>query len=213
MGDNSIVGAVVAASANLCISDSIPGTGSNTWIIDIGASDHITYDAKFFDELSSNTRDPYITSANGLPYPITMSTQFHAQVKVFRSDNGGEYVNNTLASFFRAQGIIHQKTTLFAPQQNDTVLGKKTTCLTEASDRSPISEDETCGLCEEATDRHFELDRSPISGNEAGALDIEMTGHTEASDQSPVSENNDNDFCMDEFDAIPPCPSSAPIYS
>ena len=95
----------------------------------------------------------------------------------------------------------------------DTALGKETICRTEASDRSPISEDETCGLCEEATDRHFELDRSPISGNEAGALDIEMTGHTEASDQSPVSENNDNDFCMDEFDAIPPCPSSAPIYS
>ncbi|CAL9026881.1 unnamed protein product, partial [Prunus brigantina] len=31
----------------------------------------MTYDAKFFDELSSNTRDPYITSANGLPSPIT----------------------------------------------------------------------------------------------------------------------------------------------
>ena len=71
MGDNSIVGAVAAASTNLCVSDSIPGTGSNTWIIDTGASDHMTYDAKFFDELSSNTRDPYITSANGLPSPIT----------------------------------------------------------------------------------------------------------------------------------------------
>ncbi|BFG20494.1 hypothetical protein CerSpe_067680 [Prunus speciosa] len=70
MGDNSIVG-VAAASANLRVSASIPGTGSNTWIIDTGASDHMTYDAKFFDELSSNTRDPYITSANGLPSPIT----------------------------------------------------------------------------------------------------------------------------------------------
>ncbi|KAI5350069.1 hypothetical protein L3X38_002960 [Prunus dulcis] len=70
MGDNSIVGAVAAASSNLCVSNSIPGTGSNTWIIDIGASDHMTYDANFFDELSSNTRDPYITSANGLPSPI-----------------------------------------------------------------------------------------------------------------------------------------------
>ncbi|CAL8115743.1 unnamed protein product [Prunus armeniaca] len=47
------------------------GTGSNTWIIDTGASDHMTYDAKFFDELSSNTCDLYITSANGLPSPIT----------------------------------------------------------------------------------------------------------------------------------------------
>ncbi|CAL9026883.1 unnamed protein product, partial [Prunus brigantina] len=238
-----------------------------------------------------------------------VSTQFHAQVKVFRTDNGGEYVNNTLASFFRAQGIIHQTTTPFTPQQNgvserknrqllevarslmldmsvphhlwghavlsaaylinrtpsrvldfktphdvfgdhvspvsvsklppkvfgcvayvhvyshqrskldpcalrcvfigysstqkgykcyhpptqkslglendvfeDAALGKETTCRTEASDRSPIYEDETCGPCEETTDRPLELDQSPISGDEAGAL-----GVTEASDQSPVS--------------------------
>ncbi|KAI5340566.1 hypothetical protein L3X38_019840 [Prunus dulcis] len=71
MGDNSIVGVVAAASANLCVSDSIPGFSSNTWIIHTGASDHITYDTKFFDELSSNTCDPYITSTNGLPSPIT----------------------------------------------------------------------------------------------------------------------------------------------
>ncbi|KAI5337111.1 hypothetical protein L3X38_016380 [Prunus dulcis] len=209
MSDNSIVSDVAAASTKLCVSDSIPVTGSNTWIIDTGASNHMTYYAKFFDELSSNTRDPYITSANGLPSPITgsqdprddwarfkcktcilakshhtvfplsdsktakpfdlvhsdvwgparvtsngfrwfvtfiddctrltwvfllknkhdvasilpefctmVSTQFHAQVKIFRIDNGGEYVNNTLASFFRAQGIIHQTTTSFTPQQN-----------------------------------------------------------------------------------------------
>ncbi|CAL8130892.1 unnamed protein product [Prunus armeniaca] len=523
MGDNSIVGAVAIASTNLCVSDSIPGTGSNTWIIDNGASDHMTYDAKFFDELSSNTRDPYITSANVLPSPITgegtisliptlslfrallvpnihcnllsvgqlldtlnssatfypthcsfqdlkthetighvavsktnnkfgygivawdthhlatLSVCFHVYsaivmnqvlmhydvwgparitsngfrsfvtfiddctrltwVKVFRTDNGGEYVNNTLTSFFRAQGIIHQTTTRFTPQQNglserknrqllevalplmldmsvphhlwgyavlsaaylinrtpsrvldfktphdvfgdhvslvsvsklppkvplmldmsvphhlwgyavlsaaylinrtpsrvldfktphdvfgdhvslvsvsklppkvfgcvayvhvyfhqrskldpcalryvffgysstqkgykcyhpptqkcpimylpplqfrgseleslglendvfeDAALGKEMTCRTEASDRSPISEDETCGPYEETTDRPLELDQSPISGDEAGAL-----GVTEASDQLPVSENNDSDSYMDEFD-LPP---------
>ncbi|CAL8086738.1 unnamed protein product [Prunus armeniaca] len=47
-----------------------------------------------------------------------MSTQFHARAKVFQTDNGGEYVNNTLACFFRAQGIIHQTITPFTPQQN-----------------------------------------------------------------------------------------------
>ncbi|CAL8169616.1 unnamed protein product [Prunus armeniaca] len=71
MGDNSIVGVDAAAFANLFVSNSISSTGSNTWIIDISASVHMSYDAKFFDELSSNTRDPYITSANGLPSPIT----------------------------------------------------------------------------------------------------------------------------------------------
>ncbi|CAL2261449.1 unnamed protein product [Prunus armeniaca] len=85
----------------------------------------------------------------------------------------------------------------------DTAFGKETPCRTEASDMSPISEDETCGPCEETTDRHLELDQLPISGDEAGALGVETTGHTEASDQSLVYENNDNDSCMDEFDAIP----------
>ncbi|KAI5343751.1 hypothetical protein L3X38_011627 [Prunus dulcis] len=400
MSDNSIIGAVAAASANLCVSDSIPGTGSNTWIIDTGAFDYMTYDAKLFDELSSNTRDPYITSANGLPFPITgegtisltstislsrallvpnihcnllsvsrlldtlnasatfyhthcsfqdlkthemighefctiVSTQFHARVKVFRTDNGGAYVNNTLTSFFRAEGIIHQTTTPFTPQQNsvskckncqllevarslmldmsvphhlwghavlftayspscppkvfgcvayvhvyshqrskldpcalrcvfigysssqkvykcyhpptqkvhvtldvtfheevpyyvspsspiqgergsglgslglendvceDTALWMETICRTETSNRSPISNDDTCGPCEETTDRPLELDQSPISGDEAGAHSVETTGHTEAIDQSSVSENNDNDSCMDEFDTIP----------
>ncbi|BBN68277.1 hypothetical protein Prudu_361S000200, partial [Prunus dulcis] len=33
----------------------------------------------------------------------------------YSTDNGGEYVNNTLASFFRAQGIIHKMTTSFTP--------------------------------------------------------------------------------------------------
>ncbi|KAI5350823.1 hypothetical protein L3X38_003714 [Prunus dulcis] len=65
----------------------------------------------------------------------------------------------------------------------DTALGKETTCRTEASDRSPISEDETCGPCEETTDRPLELnhteasDQSPVSGDEAGALGVETTVH------------------------------------
>ncbi|CAL9017473.1 unnamed protein product, partial [Prunus brigantina] len=91
----------------------------------------------------------------------------------------------------------------------DAVLGKETTCRTEASDRLPISEDETCGPCEETTDCPLELGQLPISGDEVGALSVETIGHTEASDQSPVSENNDSDSCMDEFDAIPP--SALPV--
>ncbi|CAL2259674.1 unnamed protein product [Prunus armeniaca] len=268
----------LAPYANMCAFDTMPGMGSNTWIIDTGASDHMTYDDNMFDKLSRNSCDPYITSANGLPSLVTgegtihlipslplshvllnlkthakighgkrigglyylqlpvaivrgcvankvqggsvkdkqqlwlwhrrlghpscdessfkcetcvmakshrtifplsnnkvalpfelvhsnvwalprvtshgfhwfvtfiddctrltwvylmkhkhdvasilpefcamMSTQFHASVKVFRTDNGGEYVNHTLTQFFLDQGIIHQTTTPFTPQQN-----------------------------------------------------------------------------------------------
>ncbi|KAI5324157.1 hypothetical protein L3X38_033230 [Prunus dulcis] len=60
-----------APSANLWFFYTMPGMGSNTWIIDTGASDHMTYDNNMFNELSRNPRDPYITSANGLPSPVT----------------------------------------------------------------------------------------------------------------------------------------------
>ena len=55
----------------------MPGMGSNTLIIYTGASDHMTYDDNMFDELSRNPRDPYITSANGLPSPVTDEGTIH----------------------------------------------------------------------------------------------------------------------------------------
>lgn len=73
MGGNSNVSDV--AGANLCVSDSIPGTGSNAWIIDTGAINHMTYDAKLFDELSSNPRD--LTTANVLLSPVTGEGTIH----------------------------------------------------------------------------------------------------------------------------------------
>ncbi|BBH02385.1 hypothetical protein Prudu_012927 [Prunus dulcis] len=208
------------------------GMGSNTWIIDTDASDHMTYDDNMFDELSHIPRDPILlvlmvylpqlpvkdlkthekighgkriggcitysyrlqhscdessfkcetcvmakshrtvfplsnnkaalpfelvhsdvwgparVTSHGFRWFVTfiddctrltwvylmkhkhdvasilpvfcamVSTQFHASVKVFRTDNGGEYVNHTLTQFFRDQGIIHQTTTPFTPQQN-----------------------------------------------------------------------------------------------
>ncbi|CAL9007272.1 unnamed protein product [Prunus brigantina] len=41
-----------ALSANLRAFDTMLCMGSNTWIIDTGASDHIAYDENMFDELS-----------------------------------------------------------------------------------------------------------------------------------------------------------------
>ncbi|CAL9017925.1 unnamed protein product [Prunus brigantina] len=129
-----------------------------------------------------------------------MSTQFQARVKVFLTHNGGEYVNNTLAYFFHAQGVRGSELESLEVENlglelendvfEDTVLGKERTDRTEARDRSPISEDETCDLCEETTGRPLELDRLPISGDEVNALGVETTNCTEASDRSPVSKKS-----------------------
>ncbi|PRQ17544.1 putative RNA-directed DNA polymerase [Rosa chinensis] len=43
--------------------------GSDTWIIDSGASDHMTYDKTYFTELSSPPVS-YVTNANGEAFPV-----------------------------------------------------------------------------------------------------------------------------------------------
>ncbi|CAL8170053.1 unnamed protein product [Prunus armeniaca] len=95
----------------------------------------------------------------------------------------------------------------------DTILEKEMTSRTEASDRSPIFEEETCGLCEEMTGHPLELDQSPISGDEVGVLGVETTGRIETSGQSTVSENSDSDSCMDEVDAIAPSALLVPQFT
>lgn len=47
-------------------------------------------------------------------------TQFDKKVKVGRSDNGTEFVNNKMSEFFffNNNGIIHQTSCAYTPQQN-----------------------------------------------------------------------------------------------
>ena len=45
-------------------------------------------------------------------------TQFNKNIKVFHSDNGREFVNQSLAEFMTQHGILHQKTCVYTPQQN-----------------------------------------------------------------------------------------------
>ena len=47
-----------------------------------------------------------------------IGNQFDARVKVLRTDNGTEYVNNEFESFLSAQGILHQTTCPDTPPQN-----------------------------------------------------------------------------------------------
>jgi transposase InsO family protein len=51
-------------------------------------------------------------------YVKLVQTKFNRIPKIIRSDNGGEYVNEELKSFFRNEGIISQTTVPYTPQQN-----------------------------------------------------------------------------------------------
>ncbi|GJT37651.1 putative RNA-directed DNA polymerase [Tanacetum coccineum] len=48
-------------------------------------------------------------------------TQFNCKIKNVRSDNGTEFVNNNMDMFFNHNGIIHQTTCPYTPQQNGIV--------------------------------------------------------------------------------------------
>lgn len=50
-----------------------------------------------------------------------MDTQFHAKIKCFRSDNVKEFCEGALQVFFQKQGISHQRSCAYTPQQNGVV--------------------------------------------------------------------------------------------
>ncbi|KAI3730786.1 hypothetical protein L1987_61963 [Smallanthus sonchifolius] len=47
-----------------------------------------------------------------------IKNQFGKTVKVFRSDNGTEFLNKQMKEFFDSEGILHQTSCVYTPQQN-----------------------------------------------------------------------------------------------
>lgn len=47
-----------------------------------------------------------------------LGNQFGKFVKMFRSNNGTEFVNSNLGEFFKAKGVVHQTSCAHTPQQN-----------------------------------------------------------------------------------------------
>jgi hypothetical protein len=47
-----------------------------------------------------------------------IENHYSAKVKIFRSDNGTEYVNKNFTEFFKQKGILHQTTCINTPEQN-----------------------------------------------------------------------------------------------
>ena len=54
-----------------------------------------------------------------------VQTQYGAVVKVLRSDNGTEYANMTFRAYLSDQGIQHQTTCPYTPEQNGVAETKK----------------------------------------------------------------------------------------
>ena len=50
-----------------------------------------------------------------------ISTQYNSTVKILRSNNGSEFINSSVHDFFHFEGVIHQTTCVYTPQQNGVV--------------------------------------------------------------------------------------------
>jgi len=47
-----------------------------------------------------------------------LETQSGLKIKMVRTDNGTEYVNSTMTTYFKSKGIVRQTTVPYSPQQN-----------------------------------------------------------------------------------------------
>ena len=53
-----------------------------------------------------------------IQFHTMVATQYKTPIQIFRTDNGGEFVNHELKQFLHTHGIIHQTTCPSSPQQN-----------------------------------------------------------------------------------------------
>lgn len=72
-----------------------------TWTFLIPSKHHVTSTIKIFHTYVSN--------------------HFNTQIKTIRSNNGTEFVNQSLTDFFQTNGILHQTSCPYTPQQNARV--------------------------------------------------------------------------------------------
>jgi Reverse transcriptase (RNA-dependent DNA polymerase)/Integrase core domain/gag-polypeptide of LTR copia-type/GAG-pre-integrase domain len=84
---------------------------------------HYKYYVTFIDDFSKTTWVYLLKTKNEVfscfqEFFNFITNQYNAQVKVFRSDNGTEYMNKDFTIFFKQHGILHQTTCIHTPQQN-----------------------------------------------------------------------------------------------
>ncbi|KAJ9556676.1 hypothetical protein OSB04_011290, partial [Centaurea solstitialis] len=84
------------------------------------------YFVLFVDDFSRMTWVYFMKHKSEVPDKFFMfykmiQTQFNKKIQILRSDNGGEFVNQTMQSFIQENGLIHQTSCSNTPQQNGVV--------------------------------------------------------------------------------------------
>ena len=96
---------------------------SDVWTAPCLSRDNYKYFVTFIDEKSKYTWITLIKTKDRVldafkNFQAYISNQYNAKIKIFRSDNGGEYTGNAFKSHLAHHGILHQTSCPYTPQQN-----------------------------------------------------------------------------------------------
>ena len=99
------------------------------------------YYVSFIDDFSRNTWIYFLRKKSKVfdkfkDFKALVENQTKKKIKVFRTDNGGEFCRNEFEEFFKC-GIARQKTTPYTPQQNGVAERMNKTLMEKA--RSMLS--------------------------------------------------------------------------
>lgn len=84
---------------------------------------HARYILTFIDDFSKKVFTFYLKSKSEalhkfMDFKIYVENQTERKIKIFRTDNGGEYCSSDFDDFCKRNGIQHQLTVAYTPQQN-----------------------------------------------------------------------------------------------
>jgi transposase InsO family protein len=96
----------------------------------ITSYNNFCYYVIFIDYFSRTTWVYLLTSKDEvfqrfLEFIIFLENQYNTTIKIFRFDNGIEYVNKTFSNYFQQKGILHQTSYIYTPEQNGISERKK----------------------------------------------------------------------------------------
>ncbi|GKA14579.1 retrovirus-related pol polyprotein from transposon TNT 1-94 [Tanacetum coccineum] len=73
----------------------------------------------------------HVASVNGKKYILMIQVRLKETVRRIRTDNGTEFVNQTLREYYEKVGISHETSVARSPQQNDVAEAVATSCYTQ----------------------------------------------------------------------------------
>ncbi|KAL1203440.1 Retrovirus-related Pol polyprotein from transposon RE1 [Cardamine amara subsp. amara] len=96
---------------------------SDVWTSTCLSRDNLKYFVTFIDEKSKYTWVTLLPSKDRVfeafvNFQTYVTNHFNANIKVLRSDNGGEYTSNTFKAHLANHGILHQTSCPYTPHQN-----------------------------------------------------------------------------------------------